>query len=287
MTEPHVSYALLNGAGETCGAYDERREFYAASTIKLAVAAALLFAVEGGTMSLERAVPSSRRFASRIPGAAHIDFELEPDELDPGMPADGTPVSLSWCLERMLTVSSNEATNLIIEALGASSGGSEAPVGVRGLDAVREACARLGVPGVRVTRLICDAAAKRAGFTHAASALDLAQLMLAVTSGEALTQASRDLMVGLLRAQRVPIIAEVLPAGLAWGSKSGWDDEIRHDVAFIGTPGSDEFRVLAICTQGYSGRGAQQVILAVAHSLVEALHRPSARGAAPGTSASP
>lgn len=74
--------------------------------------------------------------------------------------------------------------------------------------------------------------------------------MLAVTNGEALTRASRDLMIGLQRAPLVPIIAEGLPAGPARGSKSGWDDEIRHDVAFIGTPGSDDFRVLAICTQG-------------------------------------
>lgn len=282
MAEPHVSYALLNGAGETCGAHDERREFYAASTIKLAVAAALLFAVEAGTTSLDDTVRSSRRFASRIPGAASIDFTREPDEFDPGMPSDGTPVSLEWCLERMITVSSNEATNLIVEALGAHFTGDPAAVGERGLDEVRQACERLGVPNVRVTRLICDTAAKQAGFTHSASALDLAQLMLAVTSGDALHRTSRKLMVELLRAQRVPIIAEGLPAGTAWGSKSGWDDGIRHDVAFIGAPGSPAFRVLAICTQGYSGRGAQQVIHALTDALICAPPRAHEPDAAPG-----
>lgn len=287
MSEPRVSYALLDGTGETCGAHDERRECYAASTIKLAVAAALLFAVEAGTVRLADTMPSSRSFASRIPGAAPIDFALEPDERDPGMPADGAPVSLGWCLERMLTVSSNEATNLIVEALGGPaveglSAGRGARAAVRGLEAVGEACERLGVPGVRVTRLICDSAAKRAGFTHAASALELAKLMLAVTNGGALQRSSRDLMVQLLRAQRVPIIAEELPAGLAWGSKSGWDDGIRHDVAFVGAPDSAGFRVLAICTQGYSGRGAQQVIRTLTRALLHAAPRSPAVGAAPG-----
>ncbi len=268
MTGPHVSFALLDASGARVGGWDEQREYYAASTVKLAVAAALLFAVETGGLTLEQTVPSRRRFASRIPDAPDFDFALEPEELDPGLPRDGTPIALGRCLERMLVVSSNEATNLVVDALGAADGAVArdpgATDGVRGLDAVRAACERLGVPDVRMTRLICDYAAAEAGFTHAATALDLARLMREVTCGDALRPESRDVITRLLRAQRFPIIAESLPHGVAWGSKSGWDDGIRHDVAFIGAPGTADYRVLAVCTEGHAPRGAQAAIRAVA-----------------------
>lgn len=281
MSEAHVSAALLGPAGETLLAWGAEREYYAASTVKLAVAAALLLAVEAGTLTLEQAVPSRRRFASRIPGAPGIDFAAEPDEVDPGMPADGTPVALGWCLERMITVSSNEATNLIVCALGGGLGAeSSDPVapsdaedreaGVRGLDSVREACERLGVPGVRVERLICDYAARDAGFTHAASTVELARLIRAVACGDALRPASRDRLLRLLRAQRFPIIATALPEGAVRGSKSGWDEGIRHDVALLGEPGAPDCLALAICTEGFGPRGAQQAIRVLTAAILGA-----------------
>lgn len=260
MSEPGVSYALLDARGAPLSGWDEDREYYAASTVKLAVAAALMFAVEAGSLTLEQQVTSRRRFSSRIPGAPDFEFALDGEESDPGLPADGTPVSLGWCLDRMITVSSNETTNLIIESLGESDVGAASPTGVRGLEMVREACERLGVPGVRMTRLICDYAAKDAGFTHATSARDLARLMWAITCGDALSPPSRGRLLGLLRAQRFPIIATALPEGALWASKSGWDDGIRHDVALTGEPGSPGCRVLAVCTEGFAPHGAQQLI---------------------------
>jgi len=252
VSDPHVSYALLGPTGEPIQVHEEHREYYAASTIKLAVAAALLLAADSGTVSMEQTVRSRSRFASRVRGAP--DFGFDRDEVDPGMPADGTEVTLDACLERMIVVSSNEATNLLVELLG--------------LDAVREACERLGVPGARMTRLIGDYAAREAGFTHAASALDLARLMWAVTAGDALAADSRTRLLRLLRAQQFPMIAEALPAGVVWGSKSGWVPGIRHDVAAIGEPGHDDFRVLCICTEGFEAHGAQALIRSLASALL-------------------
>lgn len=275
MRDPHISFALLRQDGEPIAEWDGGREYYAASTVKLAVAAALMFAVEAGDLSLDRQVPSARRFSSRIPGKP--SFDIATAELDPGMPEDGVPLSLSWLLARMLTTSSNEATNLLVEAIGGSLIGAspehraQAPsaAGVAGLAAVRQACERLGVPGVRMTRLICDDAAREAGYTHAASAADISRLMREIICGDKLRRHSRDLLLNLLRAQRFPIIANALSPTTACASKSGWDDGIRHDVAFIGEPDSPRGKVLAICTEGYTAHGAQNLIGAVAAALVE------------------
>ncbi len=251
MIQPAVSYALLGAAGEEIATYGERREYYAASTVKLAVAAALLLRVDQDQLTLERTLPSTNLFASRIRDAP--PFTMEPEEIDPGMPAVGEAVTLAWCLKRMLIVSSNEATNLLTDILG--------------FDAINEAAALMGAPDVSMTRLICDYAAREAGFSHTATAGGLARLMWHLCCDESLSSKSRALVVDLLQAQRFPMISAGLPAGTKYGSKSGWDDGIRHDVAFIGEPGTPGFRVLAICTEGFTPRGALEVIAQLARAL--------------------
>lgn len=262
MTEPAVSLSYLGGAAESLLAWEERRDYYAASTVKLAVAAAYMLAVERGTFSPEQTVVTREHFASRVEGTPMFAFPTE--EVDPGMPSPGTPVTLAWCLARMLTVSSNEATNIIVEVLG--GGGPES--GVRGLALVADACEMLGVPGVRMQRLICDSAARDEGFSHTASAADLAKLMWQMLNADVLQVESRANLLARLRAQEFPIIAATLPPTVCWASKSGWDHGIRHDVAALGEPGSAEFRVLAICTEGYSPTGAQELIKALADATL-------------------
>lgn len=251
VTQPAVSYALLGVAGEVLAAYGEHREYYAASTVKLAVAAALLLRVDQDQLTLENTVASTNLFASRIREAP--PFTMEPDEIDPGMPAAGEAVTLAWCLERMLVVSSNEATNLLANILG--------------FDAINDAAALMGAPDVSMTRLICDYEAREAGFSHTATAGGLARLMWHLCCDESLSSASRALIIDLLHAQRFPIISAGLPADTKQGSKSGWDDGIRHDVAFIGEPGTPGFRVLAICTEGFTPLGAHEVIAQLARAM--------------------
>ena len=255
--EPSVSFTLLDHTGAALAAWDEHQTYYAASTIKLAVAAAVMFAVEAGTLRLSDEFPVRTSFASRVPDAP--DFDFEPAEQDPGLPAVGTPRSVEWYLERMITVSSNEATNILVEALGE---------GTVGLEAVGSALERLGLQDIEVSRLICDYPAALAGYTHAVTTRSLANLALAVVSSTKLAPASREVMLRYMRAQQFPMIATALPQGTVWGSKSGWDEGIRHDVAVIGEPGTAGFRVLAVCTKAFLAAGAQEAIAAVTQAVI-------------------
>ncbi|MBC9944110.1 serine hydrolase [Leucobacter sp. cx-328] len=255
--EPNVSFTLIDQAGTTLAGCDETQTYYAASTVKLAVAAAVMFAVEAGTLHLTDEFPVRLSFASRIPDAEPFGFE--PAEQDPGLPEVGTMMSVDWYLERMITVSSNEATNILIEALGA---------GVAGINAVEAALDRLGVRNVEMSRLICDYPAALAGYTHSVTTRSLADLALAVVSSEELAPSSRAVILGYMRAQLFPMIAPALPAGAVWGAKSGWDEGIRHDVAVIGEPGTPEFRVLAVCTKAFYAAGAQEAIAAVTRAVL-------------------
>ena len=247
MTEPLIGFALVGPDGGVLAQRNARDVFYAASTIKLGVLVAVLRQVDAGRLQLAQLLPSTVRFTSRIPGAG--EFGFDPDEVDAGMPASGTPLTLEQTLRRMVVVSSNEATNMLVDMIG--------------LEEVNATFASLGANDTSMTRLIGDYAARQAGFSHVSTAADLARLMWCIVQGQAAGERSTALMIDCLAAQEFPVIAAALPPGTHWGSKSGWVNLIHHDVAFIGVPGA-ALRVLAVCTRGLEVAAAQEAIRAIA-----------------------
>ena len=245
--DPSVTFCALDADGDAVAVRGPDRIRYAASTIKLGVAIAALRAVDRGELDLDETVASRHRFPSAIPGAG--DFGFTPDEIDSGFPAAGAPVTLGECLGRMIEVSSNEGTNLLVQRLG--------------LDAVAEAFGAAGARTARMTRLIGDYAAREAGETHEASAADLATVMRAIVSGDVLSTGSARRLVAHLARQRFPIITDGLAESDDRGSKSGWVTGIRHDVAWFRRNGERAPSVLAVCTVGLETSAALETIRAV------------------------
>src|SRR5699024_9570275 len=226
-----VSHCLLDARAEVLDADGAERPYYAASTIKLHVLLAALREAAGGRLDLSRTVPATRTFI----GTDGAPFTLGGDHLDPTHPAEGQPVAVRDLLRRMIDRSSNEATDHVVELVG--------------LDAVAATIRALGLRNTRVERLIGDAAALRDGATNETSAADLALTMRAAVTADGLAP-------GGLRRQRIPVIARALRDGVRWGSKSGWVDGYRHDVAFVGDPDGEDLRLLAVMTAGLAPQQA-------------------------------
>ncbi|MGP9844917.1 serine hydrolase [Brachybacterium sp. 107] len=240
-----VSYCLLDAEGRTISAQGAEQSYYAASTIKLHVMLTALQATSRGALDLDQQVPATRTFT----GSDGTPFALGGDHLDPTHPADGEQVSVRELLARMIDRSSNEATDHLVELVG--------------LGAVAETIASLGLRETRVERLIGDASALATGATNETSAADLARTMRALVQQDGRaesTTASVELARDALRAQRIPVIASALADGVDWGSKSGWVEGYRHDVAFVGDPDSKELRVLAVMTAGLAPEEADERI---------------------------
>lgn len=250
--EPHISVVLSDANGRVLFARGPERIYYAASTMKLAVLLAATRRVADGVLSLEQEVPTSRSFTS----TEGTPFVLDGDHVDPRLPPPGTPLPLAGHLDAMITRSSNEATNSVMEL-----------VGVPAVAEVASAC------GVRVERLIGDPTAVATGLTNEVTAIGLTTLMQAVTTGlvpgwpEPLPRHLVDLHIGCLERQTIAPIGAALPKGVRWGSKSGEIDGIRHDVAFVGDPGTDAVRHLAVCTQGLAEAAADEAIAALTQAL--------------------
>lgn len=245
-----IAWCLHGADGTLLEAEDAARPFYAASTIKLHVLAAVLRAADAGRLDLTRTVPATRTFTGDD-GAA---FTLGGDHLDPTHPADGHPVALDELAIRMIALSSNEATDHLLEIVG--------------LGAVAAEVTRLGLAATRVERLIGDAAAIEWGKTLESCPEDLVRTLRILVDGDGLSVRSRDLARHALRAQRIPIIATALRPDVPWGSKSGWVDGYRHDVAVVGGPDDGDARYLAVMTCGIERREADEEIRALTRRLL-------------------
>lgn len=259
--ERAIGSCLLDARGRTLAQDQPHRRFYAASTIKLHVLVAGLVAVDAGRLALDATVPATRTFT----GVDGEPFTLFGDHLDPTHPEPGTPVSVADLLLRMIDRSSNEATNHVLDLVG--------------LPAVAEVVDRLGLTGTLMQRAIGDSAALAAGLTIETTASDLAATMRALAGPDhpradvRLSARSRDLARRALRAQRHRFIGAGLDLAIDLGSKSGFVDGIRHDVAFLGDPDGPDVRYLAILTQGYGDDEAEAAIAAGAARLVPDLAR--------------
>ncbi len=250
--KPVITYRLTDGDGRVLAQKDPDTSFVPASTLKLAVLVATARALEAGDLTLDQKLPAEHTWPSKADGQP---FGFDPDEVDPGMPAEGTPMSVREVLDRMITVSSNEATNMLMNQVG--------------LDAIASALADAGATGSALGRLYGDmAAARKFGRASFVTSGDLAALMAALISGRLVGQEWTRFCTDLLARQRDGVIGGVVPLGTPWGSKSGWVNEIRHDVAFIGSTGAHA-RVLAVCTSGFATHPeAVAAIRGVAHALL-------------------
>lgn len=252
---PVIAFCVRRASGPVLAERLADEQFYAASTVKLAVLAAVARALEAGTMTLETPLTSTDTFRSEVPGAP--DYRIDPDDIDEGMPAPGTPMPLADVVERMVVVSSNEATNMVTELVG--------------LGAVNAALADAGALSSTYGCKYSDFAAAADGARRDTTARDLAALMSAVVAGALAGSQWTSWMTAMLGRQHDRQLTAHVPDGMPFGSKSGWVDGIRHDVAFLGEPGPDAL-VVAVCTRGYEAPDAEEALRAIGSLAVSTAH---------------
>lgn len=258
-----VSYLHL-GTGQSFSFYDEV-PMHAASTMKVPVMMALFEAVDQGEMRLEEPVPVKNRFQSIVDGSP---YELDPKEDgDPDLyQAVGQTRPLEELIRRMIVRSSNLATNLLIERIGASR--------------VTELMRRLGAYDIHVLRGVEDGKAYEAGLNNRTTAKDLRIALRALLPGgesEGLfSESSRRRMLDILKAQE---FNEKIPAGLPRGTpvahKTGDITGIHHDAAIVLPPGKSPY-ILVVLTDGYEDEEqANGIIAEVSRAVWEMRERPA------------
>ena len=218
--EVAVAYETLDGRDRL--AIDADKIFHAASTMKVPVMIELYRQVKAGTLSLADPLRVTNRFRSIVDGSPYALSE-EDDSDREVYAAAGRTLTLGQLCEAMITVSSNLATNLLIEKLGVEN--------------IRRTVTRLGADaggGMQVLRGVEDGKAFEKGLNNTTTARGLLTLLLKLAHGEAVGRPSDAAMIEILERQRFNDgIPAGLPAGLAVAHKTGDITRINHDAGIV------------------------------------------------------
>jgi beta-lactamase class A len=196
--------------------------FHAASTMKVPVMIELFHQVREGKLKLDDTLTIKNEFHSLVDGSIYTLDAADDSEVDL-YKAIGQTRTLGQLCELMITVSSNFATNLLIEKIG--------------VDNIRSTVNALHADGMNVLRGVEDSKAYEKGMNNTTTARGLLILLEAVAKGEAVDPDSSRRMVEILARQK---FNEAIPAGVPPGTrvahKTGEVTKIHHDAAIVYGP---------------------------------------------------
>ena len=212
-----VAFRTLDGKTEWF--YHADDSFHAASTMKVPVMIELYHQVQAGEHKLSDPLTIHNQFHSIVDGSP---YKLDPtDDSETDLyKAEGQTRTLTELCELMITVSSNLATNLIIEKLGVEN--------------IRATVHSLNADGMHVLRGVEDNKAFEKGHNNITTARALQILLTSIADNSAAGPDASQQMLAILERQR---FNEGIPAGLPPGTKvahkTGEITKIHHDAAIV------------------------------------------------------
>jgi beta-lactamase class A len=252
---PHetIAVAFYDVGRGTSLLRNERTVFHAASTMKVPVMFGIFEAVTRGELRLDQRVAVKNDFISILDGS---HFALEPrEDSDPELYSHiGQEVPLEELVRRMIVRSSNLATNLVIELIGAPR--------------VMSLMKQIGANDIRVLRGVEDDKAYHAGMNNTTTAYDLMLVFKALAEKRVVSSAASETMIDILLGQEHN---DGIPAGLPRGTrvahKTGSITEISHDAGLVMRPDGSTY-VLVVLTRGFKkDADAERVIAAVSRAV--------------------
>jgi beta-lactamase class A len=232
-----VSVAFMDlGTGDSL-LVDAHVRMHAASTMKVPVMMELFRRAGAGELRFDAPIPVRNAFVSIADGGSY--------QLSPGDDSDtslyeriGSEVPMRELVERMITRSSNLATNILI---------AEARP-----DRIAQTMERIGARDMHVLRGVEDNAAFRAGMNNTTTAYALMRVMRAVQDPAVVgADAAREMQAILARQEFTDMIPAGLPRGTRVANKTGSITRISHDAAIVYPAGRAPY-VLVVLTRGFA-----------------------------------
>src|SRR5437773_7426176 len=235
---------------------DAAHRFHAASTMKVPVMIQVFRDADAGTLRLSDSLTVVNEFHSIVDGSP---FQLDKaDDSDSSLYLRvGQKAAVRDLLELMITVSSNLATDILIERIGPARANTTAH--------------SLGADSILVLRGVEDGVAYRAGRNNTTTARDLGVLLAAIAEHRAASRVACDSMLAILGRQH---FTEGIPAGLPPGArvyhKTGWVGQVvYHDAAYVELPGGRRY-VLVVTTGGIQKDTAAYNLVADVSRIISA-----------------
>lgn len=203
------------------------QSFHAASTMKTPVMIELYKQAQSGKISLDDSLIVKDEFTSIVDGSP-FTMSMGDDSEDGLYALMGRKVSIRELMYQMITKSSNLATNMLIELVGAGN--------------VMHTLKEMGANDIQVLRGVEDIKAFDQGMNNTTTAFDLMLIFEALGQGTVVSkEASEEMVEILLNQQFNEIIPANLPDEVKVAHKTGSITGVQHDSGLIITPDGDKY----------------------------------------------
>ena len=208
------------------------QSFHAASTMKTPVMIELYKQAEAGRFSLDDSILVKNEFTSIVDGSPYT-MQLSDDSESVLYEKIGTTLPIRTLMYEMITQSSNLATNILIELVGAKN--------------VTSTMRELGARDIKVLRGLEDMKAYEQGLSNTTTAYDLMKIYEAIGRDEIISEAACQEMMEVLFAQKFnEIIPAKLPADVKVAHKTGSITGVRHDSGVVELPNGHEYVIILL-----------------------------------------
>ena len=206
---------------------NETEVFHAASTMKTPVMIELFKQAREGKFSLTDSIPVKNEFRSIVDSSLYA-MEIGDDSGESLYTMIGKNATINSLMYDMITVSSNLATNILIQVVGAPK--------------VMTTMKSFGANDIQVLRGVEDQKAFDLGMNNTTTAKDLAIIMEKIALNEAGTPEDCAEMVRILKNQQFnDLIPLYLPEDVEVAHKTGWITGVHHDSAIVYLPGGRKY----------------------------------------------
>jgi len=214
---------------------EDREVFHAASTMKTPVMIEVFRQAAAGRFRLTDSLEVRNEFKSIVDGSPY-SMDIGEDSDDSMYSLLGKRATVRVLVVQMITVSSNLATNLLIDLVGP--------------DSVTSTMRGLGARDINVLRGVEDNKAFEKGLNNTTTAYDLMVIMAAIAQGRAGDSASSAEMLEILSQQKFRNkIPSLLPEGTRVAHKTGSITGVEHDSGIVYLPDGQSFVIVLLSKQ--------------------------------------
>ncbi len=227
--------------------------FSAASMIKFPILVAFLQAVDAKKIQLDEKLTLKKDLIGG--GSGEMQYRTP-----------GTKFTALETATKMITISDNTATNLLIERLG-------------GAAALNQLFQSWGLTVTLIRNPLPDLSG-----TNTTSPKDLASLMALVQQGDLLSMKSRDRLLDIMRRTKtVTLLPRGLGAGATIAHKTGDIGSLVGDVGLVDMPNGKRYVAVAMVKRPHNNSEAKELIRQISRAVYQQFSQPIANEVMPTT----
>ena len=210
--------------------------FHPASTMKVPVMMEVFHQTSQRLFSLSDQLKIVNSFTSIADGSKY-SLDIIDDSETSLYARIGETESIQELTRLMIVRSSNLATNILIEKVGAKQ--------------TNNFLQELGIQGVTVARGVEDNAAFRLGMNNSATARGLTHMLTLIAEGKVVSKEASQQMIEVMLGQGFnESLPALLPKSVRVAHKTGWTGEFYHDTGIV-FPESRKPYAISILTHGF------------------------------------